>query len=314
MAPLIKPDNVFISCGEDLVQKIANAVPEVPLQNFIVEPVGRDTAPCIALSVVHIMHRQKENGPDAVIAVLPADHIITKPGKFRNTLSKAAVTANNTGMITTIGILPDRPCPSYGHIQPGKLLNDKSCAMYVKRFVEKPDLKTAARYTKSGYFWNAGMFLFRPDTMIDAFKIYLPDVFKGIDKIADSIGTKNEKKTTAKIFPGLKKISIDYGIMEKVKDVAVVPGDFGWTDIGGWDSLYIHMGGDGKNNISEGTVHSVDSTGCYTEGKKMVALVGVEDLVIIDTDDVLLIAKRGKEDELKKMTDKLNIKGLDKVL
>lgn len=314
LAPLVPAERIFISCGKKIAPKIAEIVPEIPSGNFILEPVGRDTAPCVGLSLEFIRNRVRGHESETVIAVLPADHSIKKPGKFRTTLSRASRAACKRGLIVTIGIVPDRPSPAYGYLQPGAPIPGEKGVMRLKKFVEKPDAKTAKKYLANRYLWNAGMFVFRLDVMRDAYKEHLPKMFRGLEKIGDSFGSKNHGQVLSRTFPRLEKISIDYGIMEKVKEVAMIPGDFDWCDVGGWDALYRLLGGDGKKNITRGKVELVDSTGCYVEGERTVALIGVDNLVVVETEDALLVINRDRDADLKKLTDQLIAKGKNEVL
>jgi len=314
LMPLLAPERVFISCGKDLAPKIAAVVPEVPRSNFIIEPTGRDTAPCVGLAIEQVRRLSPGAGDDSVIAVLPADHRIGKPGRFRKTLQRAARTAFRKKLIMTIGIVPDRPSQAYGYIQPGQPVPGERGVAKAKQFVEKPDQATAKRYLKRGFLWNAGMFVFRIDVMREAYKKHQPGMAKRLAEIGAAMGTRKNKRVTETIFPKLEKISIDYAIMEKTDRAAVIPGDFDWTDVGGWDALYCMMGGDGESNVKMGNVEIVDSRGCYAEGTRLVALVGVEDLVVIETEDAVLVLNRERDGDIKKLTDLLAKKGIKEVL
>ncbi|HUT53968.1 MAG TPA: sugar phosphate nucleotidyltransferase [bacterium] len=311
LLPLCPPRRIYVSCGRDIAAAIAAALPEVPQSNFIIEPVGRDTAPCVGLALQHLAAAGIAD--DAVMAVLPADHCIGRPARFRSTLARAAAAARRQKLIVTIGIVPDRPSAAYGYIQPAAPAPGEKGARRVKRFVEKPDLKTARRYIERGFLWNAGMFVFRLDVMREAYRKFLPDMAADLEKIgATDAGTR--ARIIARVFPGLRKVSIDYGIMEKAGNVAVVPGEFDWCDVGGWDALYRMQGGDGIKNIAQGPAEFVGSRGCYVESGKLAALVGVHGLVVIETDDAILILRRESEADLKKLTDRLAAKGLARLL
>ena len=314
LMPLVPAERVLICCGRELAPEIRQLLPEVPEENLVLEPVGRDTAPGIGLALEHLRHRQRGRLDQAVAMVLPADHYIKSSGRFRATLARAAAAANQTGLILTIGIVPDYPSPAYGYIRPGEPLPGARGALRVKSFVEKPDPATARKYLKQGYLWNAGMFVFRLDVMKDAFARHLPETAAGLDEIGRSLGKPAAGRTLARVFPRLGKVSVDYGIMEKAENVGVVAADFGWHDVGGWDALYRLLGGEGIKNISRGPVHIIDSSGCYVEGEKLIALVGVEDLVVVESPDAILVLKRDREMDLKKLTDLLHAKGKREVL
>jgi mannose-1-phosphate guanylyltransferase len=308
LRPFLAPEHIFISCGRDLARETAALLPETPADNFILEPVGRDTSACVGLALEHLQHRAGVPA-DTVIAVLPADHSISRPARFRQTLLLAAKVAHRRGLIMTIGIVPDRPSPAYGYIQPGAPVTGERGARQVRRFVEKPDLATARRYLRQGFLWNAGMFVFRLDVMRAAYARHLPVMAAGLARIGASLDRPGRARVLEREFPKLDKVSIDYGIMEKVDNAAVVPGDFGWTDVGGWDALYCLGGGDGEANVTVGAVEVVDSRGCYAEGERLVALVGVSDLVVIETADAVLVMRRDREADLKQLTDRLLKKG-----
>lgn len=314
LLPLVPPERLFISCGRDLAGKIRAMVPEVPKKNYVLEPVGRDTAACIGLSLELIGKRPGPPLGERVVAVLPADHWIQRPARFRKVISQAARAAIFQGHIITIGIEPDWPSPAYGYICPGTELEGSEGVRRVRRFVEKPDAKNARQYLARGYLWNAGMFVFRHDVMEAEFKRRLPGLKAGLERIGADLGTRRERQTLDRVFPRLQKISIDYGIMEKAKNVAVVEGDFGWRDVGGWDALYRLLGGDGKRNVTRGKVVTLDSTGCYAEGERLVALVGARDLVVIETGDAVLVIDRHKESSLKDLIKKLESQGMKEVI
>jgi mannose-1-phosphate guanylyltransferase len=313
LVPLLPPERIFVSCGQDLAAAVSRVLPEVPKKNFVIEPAGRDTAPCVGLA----MERLLAAGVDekrSVLAVLPADHCIGSPARLRRAISRAAGAASRRGLILTIGIVPDRPSTAYGYIQPAGRVRGETGVLRVKRFVEKPDLASARIYLRRGFLWNAGMFVFRLDVMREAYQKYLPEMAAGLKEIGKSYHLKNSDRAVARLFPALRKVSIDYGIMEKAENVAVVPGDFDWRDLGGWDALYRMKGGDEKNNVASGLAEFVDSRGCYVESARMAALVGVDNLVVIETKDAILILRRDREAELKKLTDRLEQKGHRRLL
>jgi len=309
LLPILTQDRIFISCGKDVARRIPGVLPGIVKKNLIIEPVGRDTAPCVGLALERLARLEDLDLERAVVAVLPADHYIGLPGKFRKTLERTTLAALRSGQIMTIGIVPDRPSSAYGYIQPGAEISGEKGVFRVRRFVEKPDQRAARRYVARGYFWNAGMFVFRLDVMRKAFQEHLPQMSAGLSEIGEALGSRKHKSVIERVFPGLEKVSLDYGIMEKVKNAAVVPGEFDWCDVGGWDALYRLMGGDGVKNIARGPVEFVNSEGCYVEGEKLLALVGVRDLVVVETSDAILVLGKDAEADLKKLTKLLEKKG-----
>jgi mannose-1-phosphate guanylyltransferase len=312
LSPMLPAEHLFISCGGDVAAAARALVPEVPAENFIVEPEGRDTAAGVGLALAHLIRRAGAPA-DAVIAVLPADHVIGAPARFRRALRTAARVAAR-GLIVTIGIAPDRPSTAFGYLQPGPELAGEAGVRRVARFVEKPDAATARRYVKRGYCWNAGMFIFRLDVMRAAYERHLPAMAAGLTRIGAVLGRRGSKRALAREFGRLEKISIDYGIMERADNVAMVAGDFGWMDVGGWEALYRLRGGDGEANVSAGPMAAVDSRGCYVEAERLVALVGVDDLVVIETEDALLVMRRDRESELKELAGRLKKSGRSDLL
>lgn len=313
LLPLIPPERILVSAGEELGQELKKLLPEIPTQNFLLEPIGRDTAAAIGLALARFRANSGADPTREILAVLPADHVINHPSRFRRTLVKAGEAAQR-GLIVTIGIPPDRPSPAYGYLQPGAELPGLKGVRRVKRFVEKPDVKTAAKYLARGYLWNAGMFIFRRDVMETAYQRFLPEMTAGLHRIARAFQTSRPGPPIRREFLRFPKISIDYAVMEKAENVAVVPGDFGWCDVGGWEACYRLEGGDGQKNVIKGPGEFLDSRGCYVESQKFTALVGVDDLVVIETADALLILRRDQEAALKKLTERLEKKRLGHLL
>lgn len=304
LLPMLPAANVFISCGREIARGMARVLPGIPRQNFIIEPAGRDTAPCVGLAM-HYVKKIKKAHDDDVIMVLPADHCIGAPGRFRQALKRAVRAASRKNLIVTIGIVPDRPSPAYGYLRPGVPLAGFKDVFMVRSFVEKPGPKTARRCLARGFLWNAGMFVFRLDVMMEAYRGQLPAMARGLDKISRAMGKKDYERTLRGVFPRLEKVSIDYGIMEAAPGVAVVRGDFGWCDVGGWDALYRLLGGKGVENISRGPAEFVNSLGNYVESDKLVALVGADNLVVIETEDAILVLGRESEADLKILIEQL---------
>ncbi len=310
---LVPQERIFISCDKGLSKKISGLVREIPLQNYVIEPEGRDTAPCIGLAMRHASAYCPER-EDAVVAVLPSDHSILRPARFRKVLLEAARAARSMDVIVTIGIKPDRPTSSYGYIQPGAAVAESSGIAKVKNFKEKPDAALAKKYMARGYLWNAGMFVSRAKIMLEAYARHLPTMTAPLEKIGAAMGTPGQARVIAREFGRLEKVSVDYGVMEKADNVVVIEGDFGWSDVGGWDALYRLRGGDGEKNVLDKECISVGSRGCLASGSKVIALLGVDDLVVVDTDDALLVMRRDKEDDLKSLIKTLESRGKKEVL
>jgi len=303
---LCPADRIIIATGEHLVDATQAVVPEIPQENLLAEPVPRNTAPCIAWATASILSRD----PDAVIAVLSADHVVTSDDGFVQAVSQAMRVAE-TGTITTIGIVPTRPETGYGYIEAGADRSDGS--KEALRFVEKPNLETAEKMLASGsYLWNSGFFFFRGRDMMAAVERHLPDLAGGIEKIARARANGDDREILKQVFPQLPSVSIDVGVMEKVSPLAVVPGDFGWSDVGSWQTVWeLAQRDDNDNAAPEGSL-LVDSRGNMVAdlrnsgGKRLIALLGVENLVVVETDDALLVMPRERSQELRKLTDALS--------
>jgi mannose-1-phosphate guanylyltransferase len=313
LAPVAKPGNTFISTSQDLAPAIKKALPGIEAENFILEPSGRDTAPAIGLALALVSRRVIAGGPDPVIAFLPSDHHIQRPGAFRKTLASAAEFARKNNLIVTIGIRPGFAATGFGYIRPGRPLPGGKGAFMVKRFTEKPGLKQAEKYVSQGYLWNAGMFIARPSVLWDAFKKYQPRMYPVLQKIRNAPAAKLHSVIRSQ-FPKLQKISFDYAVMERAKEVAVVPGDFGWSDIGGYQVLGRLLAGKGLKNMGAGRLVTVSSSGLFVHTKKLTALVGVSNLAVVETDDALLVMDLSSDARLKELVSEMERLGLGEYL
>jgi mannose-1-phosphate guanylyltransferase len=290
LQPEIPLERVFVIGGGEYTALVREQLAGLPTENLIVEPSGRNTAPAIGLALLHLARRD----PQAVMVVLPADHVIADSGGFRRALQTAAAIAGQ-GFVVTLGIKPDRPHTGYGYIQRGERLPSREGlpAYVVRRFLEKPDEATAQQFLEDGgYFWNGGIFIFRLDTMQMEIRRQLPELHKTLSEIDAAHGTSREADTLARVWPQAPKISIDYGVMEHAQQVAVVPIDVGWSDIGDWAALRQVVAGDGNGNIVVSGRHlSIGSrdTVVYGTNDRLIVTVGVEDLIIVDEGDVLLV-------------------------
>ena len=316
IVPLIPVENILIVTGHSHAEALARQLPHIPEKNIIIEPVGRNTAPCIGLAALHI----KRRSPDDVMVVLPADHLITDVPRFRRLLSTAAEVAAQSDSLLTIGIQPTYPETGYGYLEQGILkATIKGEEIYeVKSIREKPALEQAKVFlNKGGFFWNSGMFLWRADTILRAIKKWLPDLHQGLLQIEGAIGTDEEKNIVERVYHMISSISIDYGVMEKADNVLLVKGDFGWSDMGSWDALWEVLEKDEHGNAVHGKalfigVDAQDSL--IQSSRKLVALVGVEDLIVVETEDSLLICKRGCSQDVKKVVEILEHKKMKEFL
>ncbi len=314
IAPIVPPERVFIATGAKLVEATARDLPQVPRKNLLAEPVARNTAPCIGWATATIARED----PDALVMVLPSDHYITDEEGFRAVVAKALEGAR-AGYLTTIGIVPTRPETGYGYIEVGPAVGAPgSGSSEVARFVEKPDRPRAETYVAGGkHLWNAGMFFYRAKDMTDAIRAYLPDLAEGLGKIDAAAARGDEARELAATFPGLPAISIDHGVMEKAKKLAVVPGTFGWNDLGSWESAWELAPKDAVENALPAGSIAVDAkrnlvrdlTSDGGTKKRVYALVGVNDLVVVETDDAVLVMSRERAQDVKAVVTELKGRG-----
>jgi mannose-1-phosphate guanylyltransferase len=317
LPPLGKAKDTFVVCGPAHAAAARRMLPKLPEQNFIVEPCARNTAPCVGLAALHVARRD----PRGVMAMLPADHHIARPQAFREAIAAAAELAQR-GAIATIGIKPSRPETGYGYLKIGPRLaargrKGKGAAHKVERFVEKPDLVTAARYlADGGYLWNSGIFAFRADVILEEIRRAMPVLGEQLDAIDAAHGTPAYKKTLARIFPECPSISIDYGVMEKSKRIAVVPADFGWSDVGSFAALPDVRPTDRLGNVAEGDAVVVDAHNAVVlaKGGRPIAVVGIDDVVVVDAGDAVLVCRRDRAQDVRQAVEELGRRGRDEVL
>lgn len=302
--PLVDMEDIYISTNQDYKSLVHQQLPEIPEQNILCEPVGKNTAPCIGLGAAHISKKYD----DAVMFVLPSDHLIKYNTMFLNTLSDAAEVAQAGDNLVTIGITPDYPETGYGYIkfQPDKMMKR---AFAVERFVEKPNLETAKTYLASEqYLWNSGMFIWKVSTILNNLKAYLPETAQGLGLIRDAIGTPEEQSVLEREFAAFQSVSIDYGVMEKAKDICILSGSFGWDDVGSWLALERLRPTNEFGNVVDGNAVTVETKNTIIQGgKKLIATVGVQDLIVVDTDDALLICEKDSAGDIKKVLENLRI-------
>lgn len=305
---LVEPENICVIAGKCHMEPIASQVDQIPASNLIAEPMGRDTAPAVAVTAA-VLHKRD---PDAVLAVLPADHYVSDTDEFRRVLRLAAETAAGEDVVVTIGIKPTYPETGYGYIElDGEYSTAGGGVFWVNSFKEKPDPLTAERYVSSWRFlWNSGMFVWATRTILDLFQRLAPDIYDGAMKIADAWGGPDEQQILNEVYPAFRRISVDYAILEKADKVVVVPGDFGWSDIGSWAALHDVLSQGESTNVVIGEHAEVDTHNCLIHGgKRLIATVGLDNMIIVDSDDVLLICPKGRAQDVKKLIEKLQKEG-----
>ena len=317
LQPMVPFENVFIVTNRAQIDALREQVPQIPAQNLIAEPFGRNTAPCIALATVMLGERD----PDGVMIVLPADHFIENVRDFQQQLKTACDAAFEMGGLVTMGITPTRPETGYGYLQVGERdgVSDHLAERGVRRvltFAEKPDLPTAERFLASGDFlWNSGMFIWRVDAIAAALEEFLPELTEQVEELRAAVGTPRFNEALEGVYGQIHPISIDYGVMEKARNALVIRCDFGWSDVGSWDETYRLARKDDDGNSIVGDVVTVDTKGTFirTAGK-IIATVGVDDLIIVDTPDALLVCRRGESQRVQAVVDYLRRKKITSLL
>lgn len=312
LKPVLPPERIWILTNEHLRAEIVKQLPEVPRNQILAEPAQRNTAPAIGLAA-HIL---QSIDPNAVMGVFPADHMISEPARYLRFV-RAAYKAGAAGKMVVLGIQPRWAETGYGYVEFQKPVAAGSLdALTVRRFREKPDLKTAKRYVKAGnFYWNAGMFFWRTSVLLGALREHLPKTAT----LLASLPPFSHRGFAAKVktaFPHCDNISIDYAVLEKAREVAgFATDDFGWNDVGSWNAVYELLPRDEAANIFRGHALVHDSSGNYVDAEgKLVALLGVKDLVIVDTPDALLIADRSRSQEVGELVKKLEKQGRDHLL
>ncbi len=304
LLPLIDVKDIYIATNKDYKDIVCEQLPDIPQENIICEPVGRNTAPCIGLGAMHIA---KKDG-DAIMYVLPSDHQIKFAKMFLTTLSDAADIAEDGETLVTIGINPDYPETGYGYIKfnPNEI---KGRAYKVERFVEKPSLELAKEYIATEeYLWNSGMFTWKVSSILKNIQKFMPETYDGLTRIKEAIDTDDEEQVLIKEFEKFQSQSIDYGVMEKAKDIYILPGTFGWDDVGSWLAVERLQKSNELGNVVTGNVISVNTQHCIIQAQgKLVAAVGLEDIIVVDTDDATLICQKDHAGEIKKVLENLKI-------
>jgi len=299
--PIVPIEKIYISIGTTHHETAKQQLPQMPEENFIVEPVGRDTSACLGFCALHIEKRD----PEGLMLALPADHFIRDAEAFRSSIQTGVRNLEDaTGVV--FGIPPERPETGYGYILVEKPATS-SDFLPVVRFIEKPDAPTAAQYLSAGnYFWNSGMFLWRNKTLLYLLREYMPDLYGGLSKLRPLVGDKRSNREIAGIFSNLPRISIDFGIMEKTSGLRLIPANFGWDDIGTWASLGRALPVDADGNISRGLHVALESNNCIVYAQTgTVATFGVSDLIIVEAYGKVLVCSKDRASNLKKLVKKL---------
>ena len=307
--PKIKIDDIYIVTAGSQAELTKKHLPCLPEENIIIEPFGMNTAPCIALSAQYLS--RKYNKTEKMI-VLPADHLIALNDEFLASL-EIGENAADKNYLVTFGIKPKYPATGYGYIEAGEKIDEQNFS--VVQFKEKPDIKTAEQFLRSGnFFWNSGMFMWKIETILDAYKEYLPKVAQILENIDTKWEEDGLKADISSEYALMPKIPVDIGIMEQAEKRVVIPVDYGWSDVGSWKALYDISDKDKNNNVINCEYEMIDSNNNYINSKKFITLIGINDLIVVESDDALLIAKKDRSEEVKNIVEKLKKKGKEELL
>lgn len=295
-------DNIWIVTSERYFKLVREQLPEVKKEQILLEPCMRNTAPCLA----YVSWKIKENNPNANIVVSPADHIVIDTAEFDRIIKQGLEFIGEDNRILTLGIMPNRPETGYGYIKAGENIS-VNVPVKVEAFKEKPDLHTATEYIEEGgYYWNAGIFFWNTDTIINAFRDYTPNIAGIFDRLDNYLYTEDEQAKVNELFPECRKISVDYAIMENADNVYVLPCSFGWSDLGTWGSLHKQLVHDEQNNAFNGdSVKMIESSNCVVSvpENKMVVIQGLDGYIVAEKDDRLLICRIEDEQRIKEWVE-----------
>lgn len=307
MEKVCPAENILIVTSTIYHDLVLEQLPQVRSEQVLLEPMRRNTAPCIAYATYRI---QVQN-PNAIAIVAPSDHLILNEDRFVQTIMDAVNFADKNDSLLTLGITPSRPETGYGYIQTDKAVKGHAGLHKVKTFTEKPNLELAKVFMDSGeFFWNSGLFVWNSKSIINAFETYLPEINSLFKDASASFGTPNEKTTIEKTYSECRNISIDYGLMEKADNVYVICSEFGWSDLGTWGSLYTHVP---KNNNGNAALsnsvkfYQTENTIVSAKNEKLVVVQGLDDFIVVDTDDVLLICKKQDEQQIKNFVNDIQL-------
>jgi mannose-1-phosphate guanylyltransferase len=325
LAPLFPASRQWVVTNAEQAAAVRRQLPRVAASHILAEPVGRNTAAAIGLAAAHLLHSGMGKENDALMAVLPADHYIAQPARYLKIVRAALHVARASGSLVVLGIPPSRPETGFGYIERarGKALDADGVPVFsVRRFAEKPTLERARKYVSSGrYFWNAGMFFWRVSTFLGNLEKFLPKTHDALMRLAGEIGTPRYARTLAHIYPKLENISVDYAMLEPATrraaspSVFVLPAEMGWSDIGSWAAVYELLARKAGENVSAGRFVALDAHGNFLwSPKKFVAAVGIRDLVVVETEDALLLCPRDRAQDVGKIVKWLETEKLSRML
>jgi len=309
LAGWIPVERIRVVTNGQQVKETRSQLPQLPHSNTLIEPCGRNTAPCIGLAAIHVLH----DDPDGVMLVLPADHVISPVDVFRSACQTAeGLVEAESKRFVLFGIPPTFPATGYGYIERGSAIADR--AWNVAGFREKPERSVAEGYLASGsYYWNCGIFCWRASAIVDAIRRFEPEMHQRLITVAESLGSDTEQERLAEQFPLMKSISIDYAVLERANNVCVVEATFDWDDVGSWLSLPRLLGSNDDGNTIDGPCCCVETGNSIvrTSDDHVVATLGVDNLIIVHTPDATLVAHRDQADSIRRLVDELRDMGFD---
>jgi mannose-1-phosphate guanylyltransferase len=313
-AQLIPEDCIYVVSAKSQKEVLESQTTNLPKQNMIYEPVGKNTLPAIGLAALFIA----EKDPEGILIVSPSDHLIQNDELFRQTVESAVLIADKKDGIVTIGITPKFPATGYGYVQTaGEIQIGQAIKSFaVNQFVEKPNVEVATGYLKDGgFFWNSGIFIFKVSVFLESVQRYAPELYADLMRIKEHIGTHTYEEAVDRIYNEVKSISIDYGILEKASNVFLVQGDFVWNDLGSWEEVYKYDKKDENQNAQVGEVVFIDSKNSYVYApNSLVAVVGLDDVIVVQEGDTILVCKRDRAEDIKAVVGEITKRKLDQYL
>ncbi len=302
------PENIYVITNDNYADITQEQLPDIPSENIILEPARRNTAPCIAYATFKI----KKKDPLANMVISPADHLITNEAEFKRVIELGLAATAENNILMTLGIKPHRPETGYGYIQykkPQKELHKE--VQQVKTFTEKPNLEMAQSFIDSGDFlWNSGIFLWNANTIMNAFDKHLPDIYQSFEQGWDVLNTEKEQAFIEEVYPSCENESVDYGILEKAKNVFVIPSEFGWSDLGSWGSVHEQSDTDdngNSTNTKKVLLYNSRNNVVRIDKDKLAVISGLEDYIVIQDEDRILICPRSEEQDIKRMVNDVKV-------
>jgi mannose-1-phosphate guanylyltransferase len=313
--PLVSPERLWVVTGASHAAETARQLPDLPRDQLLIEPAARNTAPCIGLAAICVL----ASDPDALMLVLPSDHVISPAEVFQDAVRRAAALVSQHPLaLVLFGVPPTFPATGFGYIRRGEPLeNGQRTAYRVMSFQEKPNLVTATRYVAAGdYYWNCGIFIWRARAILEAIAAHAPDIYEHLEKLQPACGTSDWDRILAAEFPAMPSISIDYAVLERAPEVFVVPAPFQWDDVGSWQALARLQPPDAEGNLIEGLYCGVNTSGCIvrSDDEHLVTAIGVRDLIIVHTPTATLVADKRDENSIRELIAELERRGLERFL